>query len=62
MAASQLAITHRFKKLLHKFNKFLSEALKIGDPILITSIEKRIKFLKKKLRHQYKQNQYNYYV
>ena len=50
--ASELAITHRFEKLLLKYNKFLSEAVLIGNKELIESIEKRIKILKKRLSHQ----------
>ena len=50
--ASELAITHRFEKLLLKYNKFLSEAVSIGNKELIESIEKRIKILKKRLSHQ----------
>ena len=50
--ASELAITHRFEKLLLKYNKFLSEAVSIGSKELIESIEKRIKILKKRLSHQ----------
>ena len=47
--ASEVAITHRFEKLLLKYNKFLSEAVAIGNKELIASVEKRIKILKKRL-------------
>ena len=49
--ASELSNTHRFEKLLLKYNKMLSEAVSIGNKELIASIEKRIKFLKKRLGH-----------
>ena len=47
--ASEVAITHRFEKLLLKYNKFLSEAVAIGNKELIASVEKSIKILKKRL-------------
>ena len=47
--ASELANTHRFEKLLLKYNKMLSEAVSIGNKELIASVEKRIKILKKRL-------------
>ena len=47
--ASEIATNHRFEKLLLKYNKFLSEAVLIGNKELIASIQKRINILKKRL-------------
>ena len=48
--ASDLAITHRFEKLLLKYNKFLSETVLLGNKELIESFEKKNKNLKKEVK------------
>ena len=47
--ASEIATAHRWKKLLFKYNKFLSEAILIRNKELIASIQKRINILERRL-------------
>ena len=47
--ASEIATAHRWKKLLVKYNKFLSEAILIRNKELIASIQKRINILERRL-------------
>ena len=47
--ASEIATAHRLKKLILKYNKFLSEAILIRNKELIASIQKRINILERRL-------------